>query len=134
MIKVFLKHHIYEKCIKVIFNAIGNNFSQIPKYEFKEGQRLKQVTYGSGISFRDFYGVTIIAVTNDHIDVEFNEIYYYEEVSYYNTHNQPDAHPDDCMHYRGIQYHGHISHPVELGTSTCQFFYSNILDYIPRNV
>lgn len=35
MIKIFLKHFIYEKCIDVIFNQIVLNFSDVKSEEFR---------------------------------------------------------------------------------------------------
>jgi len=37
MIRVAIKHFIYEKCISVIFNAIAMNFKRAPKFKFKKG-------------------------------------------------------------------------------------------------
>ena len=44
MIKVFLKHWVYEACINRIFEAIENNFSSIYE-EFKVGDRFKRIVY-----------------------------------------------------------------------------------------
>ena len=41
MIKVLLKHVIFEKCINVLFNAINANFQKAKPLVFKEGDRFK---------------------------------------------------------------------------------------------
>ena len=42
MIKLFIKHHIYEKCIEILFNAITDNFSNVI--------RLSDLTLGDYLS------------------------------------------------------------------------------------
>lgn len=45
MIKIALKHFIYEKCIDVLFNAIENNFcTNTENSEFKIGDTFEHIT------------------------------------------------------------------------------------------
>lgn len=43
MIKIALKHFIYEKCINVLFDGILNNFSASKNGEFKVGDRFHSI-------------------------------------------------------------------------------------------
>jgi len=45
MIKVFLKHVIYEKCIQVLFNGIARNFGKMPKREILPDHVYREVQF-----------------------------------------------------------------------------------------
>jgi ADP-dependent phosphofructokinase/glucokinase len=51
MIKIALKHWIYDYCIDMIFNNIGKNFDICKNKKFKIGSRFKCIK----ISAREFY-------------------------------------------------------------------------------
>ena len=67
VIKVFLKHYIYEKCIDVLFNTIINNFCTKPtKTTFKAGDRLSFIKIQDPMHGVDLYeDVTIGHVNYD---------------------------------------------------------------------
>lgn len=47
LIKTYLKHFIYEKCIAVLFDGIFNNFSASRNEEFKVGDKFEVIHMNS---------------------------------------------------------------------------------------
>jgi len=72
MIKIAIKHFIYEKCINVLFGAIKRNFRTPPKFKFEVGMQLSYIdfiTFGNTkrrVTIRD---VTILQINAIHISV-----------------------------------------------------------------
>ena len=60
MIKIALKHFIYEKCINVIFNAIKRNFMNAPIPEFSKGGSYKHLVMHSMASNTHLYNCKIL--------------------------------------------------------------------------
>ena len=79
MIKIALKHFIYEKCIDVIFNAIINNFkTPTTWHKMKVGDRFNYITiFESPVSRTVYYGPEVVMVENDYFVISgkmFTEI------------------------------------------------------------
>ena len=67
MLKIYLKHFIYEKCIDVIFNAISNNFSEISKFhKIKIGDTFYSITlHESPTTSIVYYSPKVTEVNDD---------------------------------------------------------------------
>ena len=88
MIKVFIKHHIYERCINVLFNTISRNFVRPKPDRFKIGEFWRQIEYYySNKQYPIYYhNCTILeqrTTTTITIQYEYAEIFSYEENKWY---------------------------------------------------
>ena len=83
MFKVLLKHHIYELCIKTVFNALIKNFSRFKG--FKAGDTFKVIHlafYGSD-DFRSYHEVTITSIREESFD---NIVVYFSYTNMWDFH------------------------------------------------
>lgn len=67
MLKIYLKHFIYEKCIDVIFNAIINNFRTPNKlHNVKVGNCFYSITVYTQGRKTVYYSPEVVEVNNDY--------------------------------------------------------------------
>jgi len=78
MFKIYLKHLIYEKCIKVIFDGISNNFSASKNGEFKIGDRFESIqvkfdyTQVNLSEIHTLYNCTIMDILQGTVLIQYN--------------------------------------------------------------
>jgi len=123
MIKVALKHFIYEKCIDVLFNAIDKNFMG-PYREFKVGDTFLYMEMRSNYNYLYyvFEGVEIIKIyPSEHGD-------YGVQIKYM-TFTRYNRIVDDST--EGVMIDGVLCKKVITGTGarTRSFHVTRVLDY-----
>ena len=83
MLKLLLKHKVFETAIDALFNAISKNFLVKKRPVFKKGQHYSELVVQSNsknfILYRTFYNCDIVNAFNDQcvINYEFAEFDYF---------------------------------------------------------
>lgn len=72
MIKVYLKHFIYEKCITVLFDGIFNNFSASKNEEFKVGDGFHSLQVKISDIQTTLYDCTIMDILQGTVLIQYH--------------------------------------------------------------
>jgi len=93
MIKTALKHWIFEGCINILFDRIGNNFTKNTKLP-KIGDKFKMVRYRYPeykSTFNEIFDALVIGRIADYIEFSYGERYSYYEADSHDTQREFDV-------------------------------------------
>lgn len=79
MIKVAIKHYIYDYCIDLVFSGIKNNFMKIPIEKIKVGDKYQLIVEQIGETLYYHYDCVIIEIDNSRFGVYYEKFEVYEK-------------------------------------------------------